>query len=286
MTARYLALTILDLAWIGMAMLSGLGVGWALLGHALLTGLTYHAWLRSDPHGGFAAAILGVAGPIGLMLGQILGRWNERGWGRPSGIARDEGFAGRAMAHPRRGAAREMARLLDGRVYYPAPDRLDSLVAILRHAPVAERRRALETVVRSFEPGLSPLVAQVLNDPDQTIRALAAAASARIVHNLGEHRAGLEARIARGDAEAVQSLGRLLADHGQSNILLSDMQRAAVRDEAALLLARGGRAGEAERLAIEVAWAARDYDAIDRIRAAAGDADDRDAAWWRAEAVR
>ena len=49
MTARYLALTILDLAWIGMAMLSGLGVGWALLGHALLTGLTYHAWLRSDP---------------------------------------------------------------------------------------------------------------------------------------------------------------------------------------------------------------------------------------------
>ena len=64
------------------------------------------------------------------------------------------------------------------------------------------------------------------------------------------------------------------------------MQRAALRDEAALLLARGGRAGEAERLAIEVAWAARDYDAIDRIRAAAGDADDRDAAWWRAEAVR
>lgn len=284
MTARYVALAILDLAWIGAAMLLGFGVGAALFGHALLTALTYDLWLRGDPHGGFAAAILGVAGPIGLMLGQILGRWSDRGWARLSVSEHQARVFGRPVPNARRGAAREMARLLDGRVYFPVSERLDSLVAILRHAPVAERRRALETVVRSFEPGLSPLVAQVLNDPDQTIRALAAAASARIVHNLGEHRVALEARIARGDAAAVPALGRLLAEHGRANILLSDMQRAALREEAALLLARGDLAGEAERLAMDMAWDGRDYDAIDRIAARAPE--DADAAWWRAEVAR
>lgn len=284
MTARYVALAILDLAWIGAAMLFGMGAGAALFGHALLCALTYDLWLRSDPHGGFAAAILGVAGPIGLVLGQMIGRGSERGWARMSASDHHARVFGRPAANPRRGAAREMARLLDGRVYFPVSERLDSLVAILRHAPVAERRRALETVVRSFEPGLSPLVAQVLNDPDQTIRALAAAASARIVHNLGEHRAALEARIARGDAAAVPALGRLLAEHGRANILLSDMQRAALREEAVLLLARGDLVGEAERLAIEMAWDGRDYDAIDRI--AARVPEDADAAWWRTEAAR
>ncbi|WP_454278434.1 hypothetical protein [Sphingomonas sp. Marseille-Q8236] len=285
MTARYTALAILDLGWIAVSLQGGLGVAAALLGHAALTLWTCVIWLRSDPHGGFAAAVLGLAGPVGVMLGQKLGRIADRRAGRPSfdPVAGTERHGAR-----RKGAALEMARLLDGRVHYPAPEGLDSLVAVLRHGSVAARRRALETVVRAFEPGLSPLVARMLDDPDQTIRALAAAASARITQNLAEQRAALEARIAAGDEAAVEILGHLLAEHGCANHLLSDTQRQKLRDDAARLLDRQGLGQDAARLAVEAAWRARDYAAIDRIHAASSGPEDEDdmAPWWRAEAVR
>lgn len=285
MTARYSALAILDIGWIGLSLQGGLGVAAALLGHAALALLTCAIWLRSDPHGGFAAAVLGLAGPIGLMAGQVVGRLAERRAERQP-IDPTTGWERRSIR--REGAAREMARLLDGRIHYPAPEGLDSLVAILRHGPVSARRRALETVVRAFEPGLSPLVARMLDDPDQTIRALAAAASARITQNLGEQRAALETRIAAGDDGAAETLGRLLAEHGRANRLLSDSQRQHLRDDAACLLKARGLAVETAELAVEAAWAARDYATIDRIHAAspAVGADDGMAGWWRAEAAR
>ncbi|MDR6147941.1 hypothetical protein QE363_003734 [Sphingomonas sp. SORGH_AS870] len=290
MTRRYAALAILDLAWVVLVMAfvpaGGAAVTIALLGHAALSLVTYAVWLRSDPHGGYAAAILGLGGPVGLMLGQGLGRMGER-WATGSAWhdRLDRMFGARAVPARRRGAALEMARLLDGRVYHPAPERLDSLHGVLRHGPVAARRRALETVVRAFEPGLSPLVAQMLNDPDQTIRALAAAASARIVQNLIEQRAVLEARVAGGDSQAAVTLARLLAEHGRANRLLSDTQRQHLCADAARLLRAHGLGAEADALAIEAAWAAQDYAAIDRLHALACESDD-DALWWRMEAAR
>lgn len=284
MTARYRALAILDLAWIALAMAAGLGVTITLLGHALWVGIGYAIWLRSDLRGGFAAAVLGLAGPVGLIAGAWLGGLVDRLVSHQA-----QSSPPRPMLRPtpvrRQGAALAMARLLDGRVHYPAPEGLDSLVVILRHGSVAARRRALETVVRAFEPGLSPLVAQMLDDPDQTIRALAAAAAARIGQNLAEQRAALEGRIAVGDLGAVETLARLLGEHGRANRLLSDSQRQNLRDEAATLLKTGGLAAESDRLAVEAAWAARDFATIDRLYAAA-DADDEMAPWWRAEAAR
>lgn len=284
MTPRYRALAILDLAWIALAMTAGLGVTVALLGHALWVGIGYALWLRSDLRGGFMAAVLGLAGPAGLIVGAGLGGLADR-WGVRRTLDTPPEPLLSARSVRRQGAALAMARLLDGRVHYPAPEGLDSLVAILRHGSVAARRRALETVVRAFEPGLSPLVAQMLDDPDQTIRALAAAAAARIGQNLAEQRAALEARIAQGDRCAVETLARLLAEHGRANRLLSDSQRQNLRDEAATLLKAGGLAEESNRLAVEAAWAARDYATIDRLYAAA-DSDDDMAPWWRAEAAR
>lgn len=287
MTARYWALAILDLGWIALSLQSGMGVAAALLGHAVLTLATCAIWLRSDPHGGFAVAVLGLAGPIGIMAGQVIGRIADRRADRLP-IDPTKGWERRSIR--RQGAAREMARLLDGRIHYPAPEGIDSLVAILRHGPVSARRRALETVVRAFEPGLSPLVVRMLDDPDQTIRALAAAASARITQNLIEQRAVLQAKVAAGDDGAAETLGRLLAEHGRANRLLSDTQRQHLREDAANLLKARGMTVEAAELDVEAAWAARDYATIDRIHAAAPkgeDAqDDAMAGWWRAEAAR
>ncbi|KTW08972.1 hypothetical protein, partial [Sphingomonas sanguinis] len=84
---------------------------------------------------------------------------------------------------------------------------------------------------------------------------------------------------------AVETLARLLAEHGRANRLLSDSQRQNLRDEAATLLKAGGLAEESNRLAVEAAWAARDYATIDRLYAAA-DSDEDMAFWWRAEAAR
>jgi hypothetical protein len=167
---------------------------------------------------------------------------------------------------------------------------------------VAERRRALETVVRSFEPALSPLIALALTDSDQTIRALAAAASARVAENLVLARARLSARVADGgDPDAVTNLARLLGDHARSDVLLSDSQRLHLREDAVATMAAAGSGGADDQhadmrdaLMIEAFWTAGDYDAIDWMATAIQasvdrtghptGADDRGAAtlanWW------
>lgn len=284
MTLRYGALAILDMAWIIAAMASGLGVAVTLAGHMFWVASGYAIWLRSDLRGGGAAAMLGLAGPIGLLAGAWLGRVADRLRAHHAAASTPEPVTGRTSVR-RQGAALAMARLLDGRIHYPPSEELDSLVTILRHGPVATRRRALETVVRGFEPGLSPLVVQMLDDPDQTIRALAAAAAARIGQNLVEQRAALEARIAAGDGHAADTLGRLIAEHGSANLLLSETQRQHLRDDAVALMTASGRSADAVRLSIEAAWAAGDYAMIDRLTATA-EANDAMARWWRAEAAR
>ncbi|MEG8022830.1 hypothetical protein [Sphingomonas aerolata] len=298
MIRRLVALALVEMIVLTACSLSGLAVGWALTTHAVasVSGLTL--WLRSGAAAGFAAAMFGVMGPLGLLVALPLARSVKPAAHRSD----DEMFGPVAGRSAQRGARLAVARMLDGRVHHATPDTLSSLVTIMRHGAVAERRRALETVVRSFEPALSPLIALALTDSDQTIRALAAAASARVAENLVLARARLSARVADGgDPDAATNLARLLGDHARSDVLLSDSQRLHLREDAVATMAATGSGGADDRhadtrdaLMIEAFWAAGDYDAIDwmatAIQASAdrtGDptgANDRGAAtlanWW------
>ena len=279
----------------------GMGVGWVMAVHSALTMAGLAVWLRRGAAGGFASATLGVLGPIGLLAALPLGRLSRAGVPRAS----DELFGRVSPRMARRGARLAVARLLDGRIRHATPETLGSLVTIMRHGNVAARRRALETVVRSFEPALSPLIALALTDRDQTIRALAAAASARVVENLASARERLSARIALAaegpdGTDAAQTLARLLADHARADVLLSDSQRIHLREDAVATIAAGtphggGTADARDRqtMLLETFWANGDYAAIDTMVAAIetqpSDASTRDLArlaqWWRAGAT-
>ena len=111
-----------------------------------------------------------------------------------------------------------LARMLDRRVTFPAAEQIESLGAILRAGSLPSRRKALETAVRCFEPRLSPLIAAALQDDDQTIRALAAAASAQVSHNLSQQLDELEGRDRSFDLSYARAM--LLFDHGCHNVLL------------------------------------------------------------------
>ncbi|MGJ3626644.1 hypothetical protein AB5I41_06890 [Sphingomonas sp. MMS24-JH45] len=162
----------------------------ALMLHVALTLIAGATWIRRGPLV-VAPAMLGVAGSgradgrdrVGTAV--AVARAPRRRRAPPPTPAQT----------PRIGVGRLAKRWLDGRVRHPASAEVGSLVTILRHGDVPMRRAALETVVRSFEPALSPLIAQALADPDQTIRALAAAAAARIAANLAATRATLEAAV-------------------------------------------------------------------------------------------
>jgi hypothetical protein len=279
----------------------GVDVGWVMAVHSALTMAALAVWLRRGAAGGFASAMLGVLGPIGLLAALPLGRLSRAGVPRAS----DELFGRVSPRMARRGARLAVARLLDGRIRHATPETLGSLVTIMRHGNVAARRRALETVVRSFEPALSPLIALALTDRDQTIRALAAAASARVVENLASARERLSARIALAaegpdGTDAAQTLARLLADHARADVLLSDSQRIHLREDAVATIAAGtphggGTADARDRqtMLLETFWANGDYAAIDTMVAAIAtlpaDAATRDMArlaqWWRAGAA-
>ncbi|MFC4596057.1 hypothetical protein ACFO3E_18050 [Sphingobium tyrosinilyticum] len=127
-----------------------------------------------------------------------------------------------------------LSRILDERIRYPEVDEVGSLAGMLRHGSLQSRYNALETVVTSFEPRLSPLIIIALSDEDQTIRALAAAAAAQISYNLTQQRQELEAKIAPSqNMDDRYALAILLADHGCHNQLLPQAQRMRLCQEAA-----------------------------------------------------
>ena len=266
------ALALLEMVVLTACWLFELAAGWALVVHAVASGIGLTLWIRGGAAGGFAAAMLGVMGPLGLLVALPLARSVKPAAHRTD----DEMFGPVAGRSAQRGARLAVARMLDGRVHHATPDTLSSLVTIMRHGAVAERRRALETVVRSFEPALSPLIALALTDSDQTIRALAAAASARVAENLVLARARLSERVADGgDPDAATNLARLLGDHARSDVLLSDSQRLHLREDAVATMAAAVSDGADDRhadtrdaLMIEAFWAAGDYDAIDRMATA------------------
>lgn len=295
MIAALAVLCFLNLGIWGAGWAAGIPPGWILAAHAGLSAVGYALWLRHGRAIGLAPAILGAVGPVGLMIGVLTHRA-----GTPGAVAThddDAVFGPMPALRRHRGAMLAVARMLDGRVHHGEPDSARSLVTMMRHGDVGDRRRALETVVRSFQPALSPLVALALTDGDQTIRALAAAASARVVQNLALSRVAIEARIAAGtDPEAAATLATLLADHARFNVLLSDSQRAHLRADAVAILTAGG-AVTSDDAVVEALWAARDYAALDRIAAApvAGPVAHMDGdvvrgtaagiAWWRGQAA-
>jgi hypothetical protein len=284
MIRRLLALSILDIALWSLCVIGGIAPGWALAGHGALTALGYAVWLRGAGASGFAAAILGMLGPAGILATLPFVRR-----GAPGSVRTDDNVFGPGPIRVgQSGPTLAAARMLDGRVHHAGPETVSSLVTVLRHGDIGARRRALETVVRSFEPALSPLIALALTDGDQTIRALAAAASARVAQNLVVSRATLTDHSTCPDTTT--RLATLLADHARADVLLSDSQRGHLREDAIALLP----ATNAARLAltIEAAWAAGDHEAIDALMddvLASPDAADRDtlalARWWRAEAA-
>lgn len=232
----------------------------AMGAHLALTLAAVALWLRARTPG-VAAAVAVPLGPPAMLLAQ----WIARAPGGADVLPEKA-----PAAAPRMG---EVGRLLDGRVRHVGSDSLGSLALVLSHGDIAARRAALEAVVRSFEPALSPLVAQALSDGDQTIRALAAAAAARIVQNLGLARERLEAAGARDE------LARLLGDHARDNVLLSDTQRAQLRADMVALLAPG----EGMQQRAQAAWAAGDYAALDVLVADAPDGSLPGLSrWWQA----
>lgn len=304
MIARLAALAILDMAMLVWGAIGGGSVGGVLGAHAVLTIIGFATWLHAGSRAdageteqrtlGFTPAILGVLGPIGMLVALPL-RFRAARSGTAQAV--DLALAVPPRRAPHLGAKLAVARMLDGRVLHAPPEMLSSLVTIMRHGDVVERRRALETVVRSFQPALSPLVALALTDADQTIRALAAAAAARVAQNLAMSRATLEARRAEGGDPAVSltattTLATLLADHARADVLLSDSQRLHLREDAVAMLVEAypdldHPDAMRDGTMLEALWAAGDYDAIDRLAEAvsANDEPVETARWWRDEAA-
>ena len=253
MTARLAAFAILDLVLLAAAAQGWAPVGIALACHALLTGVAVRGWLRSGERLGTAPAIAGMAGPVALLAARAFVPTRPAA---TTGSPTDD--------EPERRAASSGLRMLDGRVHHAAPDALGSLVTVLRFGAVHDRRRALESVVRSFRPALSPLLAIALTDRDQTIRALAAAAAARVGQKLTDARTGAEPPAA-GSEDDRPTLAALLVDHARNNVLLSDSQRHHLLDDALALLDGDASDGLRRQTRIEAHWAAGDYEAVDTL---------------------
>lgn len=161
-----------------------------------------------------------TVGPCGIVLLAVLRPWSA------SAVLRERrrpDKAGQALAQT------VAARLLEHRIRFPESERVQSLRTIIRHGDLNERCKALETAVRSFEPRLSCLVAAALSDPDQTVRALAAATSAQVSANVME-------RVAQAEAEPPATLAGqydfalFLFENGCNNVLLSHSQRVKLRN--------------------------------------------------------
>jgi polysaccharide biosynthesis protein PelE len=209
---------------------------WFALGHLLLTlGVLHRSrkWLQDGKVGGLALPIGAAFGPGGMLFLILLSPHLlklQRARHLTYQTIRMRRYYGARSVTP----IERLARILDGRLHYPEPDEVGSLAAMLRHGNLQARYKALEIVVISFEPRLSPLIAMALADEDQTIRALAAAAAAQISYNLAQQRRQLEAKIAPSqNLDDRYALALLLADHGCHNQLLPKAQRARLCQEAA-----------------------------------------------------
>jgi hypothetical protein len=208
--------------------------GWFMAIHIALTFAAFVASRASIASSGWnsLAIPLGAAfGPCGMLAIHLVNPWSFQG-AAPSRPAtrprRPDPKSAKLYAPITPGVM--LARLLDRRITFPAADQIESLDTILRGGPLPARRRALEAAVRSFEPRLSTLVASALRDPDQTIRALAAAAAAQVGHNLSQQLAETEEAVPSFDTLYTRAM--LLFEHGCHNVLLPQTLRAKHRRSA------------------------------------------------------
>lgn len=249
-------LAVIDLALLAGAGVAGVHPAIVMIGHMLLSSMAVVLAFRANSTRGVAAMVGMALGPAGMIGGIFMASvWVWPGAARKSGAVSDD-----PKPAPASGAGAMVARLLDGRVRHPDPDGLGSLITILRHGTVDERRGALETAVRNFDPRLSPVVTRALTDDDQTIRALAAAAATRIAQRLAEERAAYAQAQATGDRENATRTGALLWDHSRFDILLSQTQRDQIARDVS-----GEDADRQQIMTLNDRWKAHDYAAIDRI---------------------
>lgn len=229
--AAIAGLAAVDLGWLAFAAMqgqfaAGFGIVHALATIAALTLLARQRRLYAQP-GGSVLWIAAAVGPAGLLAAMLA---------MPA-LASLEGrlqLSGPAPAEDDAKPSVSLARIRDARIVPPEPVRLGSLMNAMRHGDVADRQAAIETAVRSFEPRLSPVILRALVDRDQTIRALAASASTRILHQLSSRRARLERGVAdHDDADSRLALAAFLAEHGHDNALVSQAQRERLCDAAA-----------------------------------------------------
>ncbi len=202
---------------------------WFVIAHVLLTFVAIWVWKCGQESGSSlempVAAIGAAFGPCGLFAFSWVKPWSWESRTRKKLIH----APGRPSAHSPQGTEtprQALARMLDGRVRHPAADRVESLKMTLQFGELRSRRKALESIVRSFEPRLSPLLAIALADSDQTIRALAAAASAQISFDVLQWSAEMEDSLTQ-NASGVDSaaLVMFLASHGCHDVLLPQSQR-------------------------------------------------------------
>lgn len=117
---------------------------------------------------------------------------------------------------------------------YAVPDGLVSFHRLLRHGHHAERQAVVGAVVRGFDVRLAPLILRALGDRDQSVRAQAAAAATEITRQVLTRRERL--RRATDRRERLE----LLAEHGTSNLLLSETMRQDMLREAVQLMRNTG----------------------------------------------
>lgn len=192
----------------------------AALGLCLVT--ARRADRRFDPSQMVIGSAFGPCGIFGMALAKAIHRpqWSVRARPRAGSSA---GHAGGETAAPEFDF---LYRALEDRITYPEPEQVESLSVTLRFGDQAARQNALQAVVRSFEPRLAPLIAVALSDKDQAIRALAAAASAQISHDVALAFAEMEAKIAAGVAlEEVLPVVLSVASHGCHDVLLPRTQQ-------------------------------------------------------------
>ena len=170
--------------------------------------------------------LIGAAfGPVGILAVAVAKpfEWTRRRRRKLSHIVLKDGAR---EVQPLNATASMLTRTLDDRVSYPEPDQLASLRSTLRYGDLASRHKALQAVVRSFEPQLSPLIALALTDSDQTLRALAAAASAQINYEVAGKFNEMETKVSQQlGVEETLPVVMAIASHGLHNILLSGSQR-------------------------------------------------------------
>ena len=203
---------------------------WFAAAHTILTAGAFMAVRRRpgqcEGWNTLALSLGAVAGPCGIGFLILARPW-------PAASAKRDPKPD--VVHPAKNAEPSppsiIARLMDQRIRFPDDCAVESLETILRHGDLLSRCKALETAVRSFEPRLSPLVATALSDPDQTVRALAAATSAQVSANLATRIARMEAQESDSIAEQYE-LAMLLFENGVYNVLLSHSQRVNLRTKA------------------------------------------------------